>query len=358
MLFYNKKYLKLICILILHIIAVRVSAQVCGGSWALQRPLTIQCVTGQWIGWQNSNNPSGCPINPAFSGVQSNTFTFTNTVSSFTIDFKALDGIINCPKIEIKINGLFYPLTESNITDFPSGSLCITGSFGYVTTTSDGYLTVSSLGGNSLSGHGRIIITNVNANNITISTNDVNGTVFSDPFNCLPVVPINFISFDVQNILNCKALLNWRTGIEFNVKTIEIERRIDGVSFSKVAEVQPKGSNSSYSYSVPNNSNAYFRLKVLDFDGKFDYSETKYVKSSCSDILYSIFPNPDLEEIQIIGLKNTDNIYISDMLGKIVLKCDAPGNNKLNIQSLPHGFYILQVFNARNRVASLKLIRN
>ncbi len=46
------------------------------------------------------------------------------------------------------------------------------------------------------------------------------------------------------------------------------------------------------------------------------------------------------------------------MLGEILMKFDAPANNKINIQSLTHGFYILQVFNAGNRVGSLKLIRN
>ena len=78
----------------------------------------------------------------------------------------------------------------------------------------------------------------------------------------------------------------------------------------------------------------------------------------CNDLSYSIIPNPASGEIQIKGLKNSDYLLINDMLGEILMKFDAPANNKINIQSLTHGFYILQVFNAGNRVASLKLIRN
>lgn len=330
-------------------------SQVCVGSWALQRPLTQECVTGQWIGWQNVGSPAGCPINPIYSGVQINTFTFNEPKSLFSIDFRGFDGQAFCPRIEIKINGIYFPLTAANIFDLPFGTTC-TGSFSRLTITPEGYITVNTSSGPST--QGRIIISNVNASSVSLSTNDGSGTVFSDPFNCLPVVPINFISFNAQITLQCEVLLDWKTGIEFNVKNIDIESSENGISYRKVAEVLPKGSNSSYSFNVPNNSNAYFRLKVNDLDGYFEYSETKFVKSSCSDILYSIIPTPTSGEFQIKGLKKSDYLLITDMLGRDLLRFVAPSNKIINIQSLPHGFYVLQVFNTGNRKGSLKLIRD
>ncbi len=340
---------------ILLIVSNSVYAQLCSGSWALQRPLTQECVTGQWIGWQNVGSPTGCPNNPVYTGVQINTFTFNEPIGFFYIDFRGFDGQAFCPKIEIRINGTFYQLTPANLLDLPIGTTC-TGSFSRLTITAEGYLTVNTSSGPST--QGRIIISNVNANSVSLSTNDGSGTVFSDPFNCLPVVPINFISFEAQNTLPCEALLNWKTGIEFNVKNIEIERSEDGISYRKVAQILPKGSNSSYSFKVANISNAYFRLKVNDLDGYFEYSETKFVNSFCSDILYSIIPTSTSGEFQIKGLKKSDYLIITDMLGRNLLRFKAPSNNKINIQSLPHGFYILQVFNSGNRKGSLKLIRD
>jgi hypothetical protein len=337
-------------------VIINLMAQPCSGSWALQRPATAQCVVGQWIGWQNSGNPAGCPTNPIYSGTQVNTFTFLDAVSLFYLDFKGFDGPPGCPRIEIKINGIFYLLTAANLSDFPTGSTCTTGSFSYVTISPDGYLTISSLGGSSLSGYGRIMISNVNANSVTISSNDVSGTVFSNPFNCT-TVPLKLESFTGQNN-NCKALLNWKTGIEFNVKNIEIERSEDGNFFHKVGEVSPKGSDSRYLFNTANTSNGFFRLKINDLDGYYEYSDIIHINSTCNNDNYSISPNPTSGEIKIFGLKKSDQLLISDILGKIIMQFDAPANNKLNIQSLPSGIYVLQVFNAGSRKASLKLIRN
>ena len=348
-------FFKLLCFIICLTKTVNVASQPCSGSWALQRPLTSQCVVGQWIGWQNSGSPVGCPTNPIYSGTQVNTFSFSAAVSLFYLDFTGLDGPPGCPRIEIKINGIFYPLTLANLSDFPTGSTCTNGSFSYGTTSPDGYLTVSVLGGIGLSSRGRITISNVNANSVTISTNDRNGTIFSNPFNCT-TVPLKLESFTGQNN-DCKALLNWETGIEFNVKSIEIERSEDSNIFGKVGEISPKGSDSRYSFITANTTDGFFRLKINDVDGYYEYSSIIHINSTCNNDNYSISPNPTSGEIKISGLKNSDQVLISDILGKIIMQFDAAANYKINIQTLPPGIYVLLVFNAGIRKASLKLIR-
>jgi hypothetical protein len=349
---------KLIFIFVISIInLVNASeAQVCAGSWSLQRPVTLQCVVGQWIGWQNVNDPLGCPVNPIYTGVQTNTFTFNNPVIAFAIDFKGLDTSPGCARIEIKINEVFYPLTVLNISDFPVGSTCITGSFSYITVTNDGYITASPAGGISFSGQGRIMINNVNASSVTLSTNDVSGTVFSNPFNCVSVVPLKLESFTGISI-DCRDLLNWKTGTESNIKNIEVQKSKDGIIFNKAGEVSAKGSNSQYAFITDNLKDGYFRLKINDLDGSYEYSETLYIRSACKNS-YTAVPNPANDYVQIAGLKNTDVVSVNDMVGKIVLLFNAPQTNKLNIQSLPSGMYIFQISNAGIRKATLKVIKH
>lgn len=347
-------FFKLFCFTVCLAKTVNVTAQPCSGSWTLQRPLTAECVVGQWVGWQNGAvNPSGCPINPVYIGVQLNTFTFALPANTFSIDFRDFDGSIQCPRIEIKINGVFYPLTVANLIDIPSGSTC-TGSFSSLAITPDGYITIGSF--SPASSQGRIIITNVNATSVTVSTNDGNGTIFSNPFNCT-TVPLKLESFTGKSN-DCKTLLKWKTGIEQNVRNIEIQRSEDGIIFSNVGKVSPKGSDSQYSFITDNYTDAYFRLKINDLDGYYEYSDIIYVKSSCNENSYSITPNPASDKVEIAGIKNSDHVLILDMLGKIVMRLNAPVNNKLNIQSMPPGMYILQVFNSNTRKASLKLIKN
>lgn len=350
----KKIFLKLLfCFSFGMFVTVNLMAQSCSGSWALQRPLTSECVVGQWVGWQNGAvNPAGCPISPVYTGVQSNTFTFLHAVSTFSIDLRSFDGSIQCPRIEIKINGIFYPLTVANLIDIPTGSTC-TGSFSSLAVTIDGYITIGTF--SPASAQGRIIISNVNATSVTVSTNDGNGTTFSNPFNCT-TVPLKLESFSGKSN-NCEALLNWKTGIEQNVSNIEIQRSEDGIVFHKTGKLSPKGSNSTYAFTTPNPSDAFFRLKINDLDGYFEYSEIIYVKSSCNENSYSITPNPASDEIKITGLKNSDQVLILDMLGKVVMRFNAPVNNKLDIQSMSPGMYILRVFNSGIPTASLKLIK-
>jgi hypothetical protein len=245
-------------------------------------------------------------------------------------------------------------LTSSNISDFLLGSTC-TGSFSALSVTSDGYLTIGANGANT---QGRIIIDNVNATSVSISTNDGSGTCFSNPFNCIDVVPLKLESLSGKNIADCKMILNWKTGIESNIKNIEVQKSEDGVIFHKTAEISPRGSNSFYSFITTSFTNSYFRLKINDLDGLYEYSKVLSIKSNCNNIVYQVIPNPTSNSIEIIGLKNDDRIFIYDMLGRNVLTYYLPHNtNKIDIHNLIPGMYILQICNNNMIKSNLKFCK-
>jgi hypothetical protein len=200
------------------------------------------------------------------------------------------------------------------------------------------------------------MITNVNASSVTVSTNDGNGTAFSSPFGCI-TIPLKLESFTGFST-DCKALLKWRTGVEQNVKDIEIQRSENAASFTKVGKIVPKGSNSSYSFFCDNITNGYFRLKIIDFDGHYEYSNILSIKSNCNKTPYQVLPNLINNSIEIIGFKNNDKVFIVDMLGRILLIfTSSQSNNKFDIQKLTSGMYVLQVINNGMVKFSTKLIK-
>ena len=71
---------------------------------------------------------------------------------------------------------------------------------------------------------------------------------------------------------NCTAKINFATGVETDVKEINIQYSTDGSEFATVQTIAPKGSNSNYSfqYSLPANSSDYhfYQLEIVDIDGK------------------------------------------------------------------------------------------
>lgn len=351
----KKLRFKFLFCFVFSILAIEnIAAQVCPGLWDVGTSLNFGCFFGKWVGQFNSNSePVGCPINPVYTSGQSNTFTFDFPVESFIIDFTSFTTAAGCGKMEIKINNVFYPLNTSNLIDMPSSIGC-PGVFSFIALTNEGYITSTNNSQSSSNGHGRIIINGVNATSVTISTNDPAGTIVSAPFNCT-IIPLKLETFTGESE-NCKASLNWKTGIEFNVKNIEVQRSEDGNVFNKVGEVIPKGSDSKYSFITANISDAFFRLKIIDLDGSFNYSEIIYLKSFCNKLSYEIIPNPAFNEIEIVKLKNTDKVIVSDMLGKVMLIFNTPQNNKLNIQSLPSGMYIFRIINGLNN-SSLRVIK-
>lgn len=347
---------KLFCLGALLILSFNSAGQICSGSWATGPSYNYGCVIGRLIGVTSSPDPIGCPVNPIYAPIETNTFTFDNPVGGFTIDFTAFTTASGCGRMEIKINNIFYPLTSANLVELPTTLNC-QGFYSFIKLTNDGYITTTSNALIYSNGQGRIIITNVNANSVTVSTNDAAGTVVSAPYNCTGVVPLNLINF-TATANSCRANLNWETGTEQNINNIEIERSSDGISFYKVGSMNSKGSNSLYSFEITNNSNSYYRLKINDLDGRYVYSKIIYLKSSCQANLYSIISNPANNYIEILGLKSTNQIIISDMSGRILKKLYSTQSPKINLQTLPSGMYIVNIYNNNVHSATVKLVKN
>lgn len=83
--------------------------------------------------------------------------------------------------------------------------------------------------------------------------------------------------------------LEWKTGEEINLQNFAIERKTPQSSFAEIAIVNPKGSNSFYSYL---DKNAYkstdllfnYRLKIVDNNNVVSYSSEVTVSHNVSGV--------------------------------------------------------------------------
>jgi len=84
------------------------------------------------------------------------------------------------------------------------------------------------------------------------------------------------------------VLLVWRTGVEVNLSTFEVQRSTNGTLFYAIANVEPKGSYSEYQYldrlMTDSIRTYYYRLKIMDISGAVSYSETREVTMVFSGI--------------------------------------------------------------------------
>ena len=83
--------------------------------------------------------------------------------------------------------------------------------------------------------------------------------------------------------------ITWSTGQETNLKDFIIQRKTYQSNYTDIATIQPKGSNSSYSYidraAYKTNDVLYiYRLKIEDNDGSVSYLEQQSISHSISAV--------------------------------------------------------------------------
>jgi hypothetical protein len=157
-----------------------------------------------------------------------------------------------------------------------------------------------------------------------------------------------------------KNVLVWSTQGEHDSKGFELQRSPDGTNFTTLNFVGSKAANGiststlNYSYSDvrPFKGNSYYRLKQIDKDGRFGYSNVVLLKGfGVTKLQLSLlFPNPAKSELNMIitsPSNNKTNLVITDVAGKTVIQQNVQlvtgdNNLKLNISNLSAGSYLIK----------------
>lgn len=145
--------------------------------------------------------------------------------------------------------------------------------------------------------------------------------------------------------------LNWATAIEENFDYFEIERASQGTGFEFIGRV--KGDGNSFSrldYSFEDESPEiglnYYRLKSIDLDGTFEYSDVILVKFT-SNVKLVVSPNPTFGVISIkTSIPTTEGLKyeITNQYGVVVLAGKLSAfNTQIDLQGLTKGIYIIRL---------------
>lgn len=174
-----------------------------------------------------------------------------------------------------------------------------------------------------------------------------------DDVSWLPApMPVEMTSFNARNVDN-SVHLDWATASELNNSHFELEVSQDGRQFEYVVKVQGNGTTlnaQSYEYIHQNPANgvSYYRLKQVDFDGAFEYSEVRSVRVEGENNI-RITPSAAISQIEVevnTLIANNTSIRIIDMMGRNVLSTtfDGDSNSKvIDVVDLSKGHYIVHV---------------
>jgi hypothetical protein len=264
---------------------------------------------------------------------------FCGNATSFNPTWTAIEGNLTLPSVRsaaIVIN--------SNYVEYYVG-------------TSTGLYSCANLNGNSTVWlkEGADIIGNAVVVDIKLRTADnrlLIATHGNGMFTTDAILPVRLGTFKGQ-IVKGKSELNWVTQTETNNRGFDIEKSTDGRSFNRIGFVAGMGTSTmrnTYSFTDPATLQRvqYFRLKQLDRNGRFTYSQvvkltqdgmplqlTNVVNPASTNLIFTLNDAP-MQAVQVTLL---------DAAGRSVLKQAMPGNNsnvfRVNIANLPNGIYTL-----------------
>jgi hypothetical protein len=164
---------------------------------------------------------------------------------------------------------------------------------------------------------------------------------------------------------NCTVQLNWSTLTEIDFSHFEVEFSLDGVKFEKVGTVNAKGistgSNYSFAY-TPAGRAGQFRLKLVDKDGKIEYSDVLRIATNCNGKAgVTVFPNPVNRDQKILvninGLPGKVRGELYNSAGqKISDYSFTTGTNSIPAARLSAGVYLLYVMNDAGDQQPFKIV--
>lgn len=136
------------------------------------------------------------------------------------------------------------------------------------------------------------------------------------------VLPVTFISLSGY-VDNNASLLKWTVGSESNVRSYILEKSTNGINYTEVTTVDA-ARITAYSASDyhPTKGDNFYRIKVVDYDGKVAYSNVLKIYYEKAAGTLQVYPMPALDKINIrmAGMeKGAYNFKLTDVNGKVVM---------------------------------------
>lgn len=184
----------------------------------------------------------------------------------------------------------------------------------------------------------------------TLSPTDIGADELSAP---LPIELLAFTGFAKPDF----NVLTWTTASEINSNYFEVERLNSEKVFENIAHITAAGNSreiNQYQFHdatfTKTNAIEYYRLKMVDRNDHFKYSDVIAVKRNADvKARVSLYPNPSSETLNII-ISNAEvtkiRVRVLDVVGKIIYENNNLISNEINsieVANLPSGIYTLQV---------------
>ncbi len=209
--------------------------------------------------------------------------------------------------------------------------------------------------GLALDGSGNLLIADLGNSRVRKVTN-------------IAVLPLHLIKF-TGALQNGNILLQWQTENEISTKSFNIERSSDGILFTEIGKVQAINASgvNNYGFTDPKIilPIAYYRLKMIDKDDKYVYSNILSFEAH-NLVQASLIPNPANSSSTLsftTSYVGKYRIEITNFLGQMINHLTGVatvGLNTINldVHNYANGVYNISIVDAENTRTNLKFVKN
>jgi len=187
----------------------------------------------------------------------------------------------------------------------------------------------------------------------TIGTNAIDCNSIGGVETACSALPVELISFTAQK-MEYAIQLDWQTASEENNAGFEIHKSTDGSDWEIIGWMDGRGTtevlqNYEFTDRSPYVADNYYRLKQIDYDGKFEFSNIVNVKGEALDVAIQVIPNPSPGDLEItVANPNNSKMLVTlfNSRGEIVFRSQLIDNelawrNHFNLKKA--GLYFLSV---------------
>ena len=170
----------------------------------------------------------------------------------------------------------------------------------------------------------------------------------------LGVLPVELLSFTGQEVNNTHVL-DWKTSMEINSSHFVIEHSTNATQFLELGMKDAAGNSKveqKYQFvnKAPSYGNNFYRLKMVDIDGKFKYSNVILLKYLKNNSTIAVYPNPTADHLNVTIQGDTKNqkvqYQILDMQGKLLQQHEdsLDGNTQsFDVSQYANGLYFMKI---------------
>ncbi len=214
-----------------------------------------------------------------------------------------------------------------------------------------------------------------NGNKLTNQTGFSRFRIFGTTNATSTSLPVELLDLSAKPINNELINVSWSTASEFNNKGFILQRSINASTFDSITWIDGNGNSSSVKHyyfddqHVEKGISYYYRLKQIDYDNSFSYSNIVSAKLNPSnEKIITVFPNPSTANatVQVFSaIENEFNLSVFNDIGqnmysdKIATKANTNTNILLPSNDWAKGMYLIKIQSTSNQQSScLKFIKN